>query len=99
MPHGSKLLPRFLRRESFDFVMFGYVMGMRSGIPKVLPGVSPEKAPKLIPLEDALTTFARDMGLTSEEFHVPTQVTRFNRMLKDFYNSQRTSKETTPKTD
>jgi hypothetical protein len=91
MPHESPILSEFLRRDAFDLIMFGYVMGMRSGVPKVLPGVSAARAPKVITLEDALVTFARDMGLAPEQFNIKSQITRYNRMVKDFYKDQRTA--------
>lgn len=79
----------WLRRDSLDKLMFGYVLGMRSGVNRALPGVSKAEAIKAVSLESALAAFAKDMGLTEADFNIKSQVTRYQRMQREFYDDLR----------
>ena len=75
MPHPSSLLTAFARRDTVDKVMFGWVRAFS----KALPGVSTVRA---------LEMFAKEMGI-EEGFNVESQKTRYERMLKEFYEDQK----------
>ena len=77
MPHPSSLLSAFARRDTVDKVMFGWVRGMT----RALPGVSTARA---------LEMFAKEMGI-EDGFNVESQKTRFERMLKEFYQDQKST--------
>lgn len=84
MPHASGLLTAFARRDTIDKVMFGWVRG----VTRVLPGVG---------VKQAITIFAKEYGLGPAEFNVDSYEKRYARMLKDFYEDQKTHDETTGK--
>lgn len=98
MPHESELMSSWLRRDSLDKLMFGYVLGMRSGVNRALPGVSKEAAAKAVSLEAALAAFAKDMGLPESAFNIKSQVSRYQRMQREFYADLRRQHQTDAQT-
>ncbi len=77
MPHPSGVLTAFARRDTIDKLMFGWVRCMTT----TLPGVSKEKA---------LAMFAKEFSLADEEFNIPSQAARYTRMMREFYEDQKT---------
>jgi len=77
MPHESSILGRFARRDTVDKTMFGFVRGMRRAMPNVT-------------LENAVRIFASEFGIAGDQWNIPSQVMRYKRMEKDFYDDQRT---------
>lgn len=81
MPHPSNLLTAFVRRDALDKAMFGWVRG----ITRTLPGVS---------VRTALGTFAKEFGLKEAQFPIESQLRRYDRMLREFYDDQKTDHAT-----
>lgn len=79
MPHESSILGRFARRDTVDKTLFGFVRGMRRAMPNVT-------------LEKAVTIFAHEFGIAGEDWNIPSQIQRYKRMEKEFYDDQRTPK-------
>lgn len=90
MPQEGTLLPAFVRRDAFDHIMFGYVWGVRTGVIKALPGVTPEGAEKAISVEVALECFRVEFRLEPEQFNVASQRTRYYRMLREYWQDRKT---------
>lgn len=74
MPQGTTELSAFIRRDTFDHIMFGYVQAYTE-----FPGISVEKA---------LAQFQKRHKL--KEFNIPSQKTRYQRMVREFWDDQRT---------
>ena len=77
MPAESSLLTAFQRRDTIDKMMFGFVQGIQ----RVLPGVGVEKA---------LAIFAKEYGLNDQHFNIQSQKSRYQRMLKEFWEDRKT---------
>lgn len=90
MPQEGTLLPAFVRRDAFDHIMFGYVWGVRTGVIKALPGVTPEGARKAISVEVALECFRVEFRLDPEHFNIRSQRIRYQRMLKEYWSDRKT---------
>jgi stringent starvation protein B len=75
MIEGDNELSKFCRRRSWDLVMFGFVQGIRRG----LPGV---------PVETALAVFAREYGIAN--MNMDNQGKVYRRMQSDLRDDQRT---------
>jgi hypothetical protein len=80
MPHPSSLLTAFARRDAIDKVMFGWVRCMT----RTLPGVSVERA---------LEEFRKEYAIPKEQFNAASQATRYQRMVREFWDDQKTEKE------
>lgn len=92
MPQEGTLLPAFVRRDAFDHIMFGYVWGVRTGVIKALPGVTPEGAQKAISVEVALGLFRDEFKLPPEQFNLASQRIRYYRMLREYWQDRKTKK-------
>lgn len=77
MPTGTDLLTPFLRRDMLDHVMFGWVRSITTA----MPGVS---------VESALKGFQQEHNLPTDAFNVKSQKARYQRMLADYFNDQKT---------
>ena len=77
MPQESSLLSAFQRRDTADKLMFGWVQAFQ----RALPGVSVEKA---------LAIFATHFGIPEAHFNVASQKTRYQRMLREFWDDRKT---------
>lgn len=77
MPTDSTLLAAFQRRDTVDKLMFGWVQAFQ----RALPGVSVEKA---------LSIFASHYGLSEADFNIPSQKTRYQRMVREFWEERKT---------
>jgi hypothetical protein len=75
VPHATDRLTAFQRLDTSDKVMFGYVQGIKRALPSV-------------PVEKALAMFAKDYGVSG--FKLNVQRKRYQRILKDFFEDQRT---------
>lgn len=80
MPPATDRLTKFLRLDTSDKIMFGFVQGMQ----RALPGVGVEKA---------LLLFAKWYGIDGPGFNLNSQRIRYNRMLRDFYQDKKTKTE------
>lgn len=65
----------FVRHDTTDKIMWGYVRGLRKGLPAVS-------------IQRAIESFAQEIGLS--EINVESWKTKYVRMTKEFYEQQRT---------
>ncbi len=80
MPHPSPLLSAFARRDSIDKLMFGFVQGVLAGVPNTT-------------VQKAVAMFAVKFSLPPDQFNIETQRVRYDRMVSEFYQEQRTPNE------
>lgn len=76
MPHDTTLLTRFVRRDTADKLMFGFVQGVQAALPSV--GV-----------EKALELYRQAMRIQVPDWNGHSQKVRYQRMLTEYFNDQR----------
>lgn len=76
MPHDTTLLTRFVRRDTADKLMFGFVQGVQAALPSV--GV-----------EKALELYRQAMRIQAPDWNGHSQKVRYQRMLTEYFHDQR----------
>lgn len=79
MPRRKKAfldIPLLYQRQCLDHIMFGYVNGIKKAMPSV--GIA-----------ECIQYFMEDNGLEEEDFPLETACTTYWRMMKEYYESQR----------
>lgn len=79
MPHDTPVLTRFVRRDTTDKLMFGFVQGVQAALPSV--GV-----------EKALELFRSAMQIPAPDWNVKSQRIRYQRILTEYFEDKRTKR-------
>lgn len=82
MPQKSAHLTSYIRRDALDKTMFGFVTGLRWGLPNVSK-------------EQAIGIFFKHYGFADSTStpNIESEVTRYNRMMKEYLKEQRSHAE------
>jgi hypothetical protein len=66
----------FYKKNAIDLVMFGYVLGMRRGLPAVN-------------INKSIELFLDEFGLSEDDYPLRSAIVTYERILKDYWTSKK----------
>lgn len=76
----KQIIPKLYKRQWLEGVLFGYIRACKTIVPSIT-------------IEQAIQQFYKDQDITEEDFPMTDCLTTYQRMTREYYDSQKSQTE------